>query len=137
MKLKDFISIDKHPGHFQLIAPSHLTVRGLITKIGELSEITSGQLRVYAGRECTQEECLHPRLTLEECGFEGGPHWKPQKGILFYDYFVEYDDCPLLNCDYYFGNTKKPANPMLKAAFPDYEERLMKTRRRSNDVDEL
>ena len=135
MKLKDFRSVAKHPAHFQLVVPSHFSVRGLIAKISEISEITSGQLRVYAGEKCTEEECLHPRLTLEDCGFEGGPHWNPQRGTLFYDYFVEYDDCPILNCDFYFGNYQKPANPVLKAAYPDYEERL-KGKSKLNESDD-
>lgn len=135
MKLKDFLSIAKHPGHFCVQTETHLTVRGLINLIIECTQITSGQLRVYAGKDCTQEECLHPRLTLDECGFEGGPKHAPQKGILYYDYFVEFDDCPLLNCDFYFGNYTKPYNPVLQA-FPDYQERLKKKARRGTIMDD-
>nr|XP_039250446.1 uncharacterized protein LOC120328108 [Styela clava] len=135
MKLKDFVAVSKHPGHFQLTVQNHLTVRGLINKISDCTEITSGQLRIYAGKECTQEECLHPRMSLEECGFDGGPHWSPQRGVLYYDYFVEYDDCPLLNCDFYFGNYAKPHNPVLKA-YPDYEERLARKNRPNTQEDD-
>lgn len=135
MKLKDFIAVPKHPGHFYITVYSHLTVSGLINKINKSTEITSGQIRVYASKNCKQEECLLLRSSLEECGFEGGSMYNPQIGTLFYDYFVEYDDCPLLNCDFYFGNFGKPKNPVLKA-FPDYEQRLRNKDRKKNFANE-
>jgi len=66
-------------------------------------------------RNCDEEARLSADCTLQECGFEGGPERKPQHLTLYYNYDVEYSDCPLLNCDHYFGHEKHPLNPVLTA----------------------
>lgn len=115
MKLKEFAKYLKHPANFTVIVQGHITVAGVLQTIRNCTEISSGQLSLYTNENCTQEYCLAPYLPLAECGFTGGPENNPQKGLLYYDYTVEFDDCPLLNCDYYFGHSSKPLNPVLKA----------------------
>ena len=40
--------------------------------------------------------------SLEQCGFPGGSRSEPQFVQLYYDFDVERNDCPILQCDHYF-----------------------------------
>ncbi|XP_078486042.1 uncharacterized protein LOC100176286 isoform X1 [Ciona intestinalis] len=115
LRLATFDLIDKHPGHFDMKVHSHMTIGTLIELIGERGRITSGELNVYTNKECNQEGKLGKYQSLNECGYNGGPFRRPENVKLFYDYVVEYSDCPLLNCDHYFGQEKRPKNPVLTA----------------------
>jgi len=42
-------------------------------------------------------------MTLQDLGYEGDTYDDPEEVELFYDYKVEFIDCPLLLCDHYFG----------------------------------
>lgn len=42
-------------------------------------------------------------MTLQDLGYEGDTYDDPDEVQLFYDYKVEFIDCPLLLCDHYFG----------------------------------
>ena len=68
-------------------------------------------------RTCQVEHRLPLNYTLEQCGIPGGPLRNPPSILLYYDYAVQFTDCPLLNCDHYFGFEKRPLNPVL-SAFP-------------------
>jgi len=49
---------------------------------------------------------LADNLSLEECGYMGGPQNYPTPLTLYYDFLVDIFGCPLLMCDHYFGQKK-------------------------------
>ncbi|XP_038634104.1 uncharacterized protein LOC119953668 isoform X3 [Scyliorhinus canicula] len=102
-----FNNMQSHPGHFQEVIFSHMKVSGLIDRIQERTGIASTRLRVFKDQSCSTESLLPLELSLEECGFHGGPHQSPPAVLLYYDYSVEFNDCPILNCDYYFTRRKQ------------------------------
>ncbi|CAG5131069.1 unnamed protein product [Candidula unifasciata] len=100
------ITFDKfrnYPGHLQLLVHSHLSVLGLIQLITAETEISSSKLAIFRDKSWGVESLLQPSLTLEECGFLGESRDSPEEVTLFYDYSVEFRDCPVLLCDHYFG----------------------------------
>ncbi|XP_072339927.1 uncharacterized protein [Scyliorhinus torazame] len=102
-----FDSTQSHPGHFQEVIYSHMKVSGLIGRIQERTGIASTRLRVFKDQSCSPESLLPLELSLEECGFHAGPRQSPPAGLLYYDYSIEFNDCPILNCDYYFTRRKQ------------------------------
>ncbi|XP_005101958.1 uncharacterized protein LOC101853244 [Aplysia californica] len=91
------------PGHLVLLVHSHLPVCGLIQIIIAETDISSTKLAVFRDRSRNAESVLSPDMTLEECGFVGDSRESPEELVLFYDYTVEFTDCPILMCDHYFG----------------------------------
>ena len=92
-----------YPGHLEFLVHSHVPVCGLIQMIIAETDISSSKLAVFRDRSRSPESVLSPDMTLEECGFPGDSYHSPEEVILFYDYTVEFTDCPILMCDHYFG----------------------------------
>ena len=116
VRLATFDAYPNHPCHLELKGVFVNTeISNLIRVIGETSQITSGSMHLYTSKLCKKDEMLPTQYTLQECGFSGGPLVKPVEITLYYDYDVDFSDCPLLNCDFYFGQPKKPKNPVLTA----------------------
>lgn len=116
VRLATFDSYEKHPCHLELQGVHcNIQIDNLIKLIGEVSQITSRSMHLFTSNRCKKDEMLHTQYTLAECGFPGGPLVKPEKLTLYYDYDVDFSDCPLLNCDFYFGQPKRPKNPVLTA----------------------
>lgn len=103
MRSVTFDMFKDYPGHFEILVHSHLPVCGLIQMIIAETDISSTKLSVFRDRSRSVETVLSPDLTLEECGFQGDSLESPEEIILFYDYTVEFTDCPILMCDHYFG----------------------------------
>ncbi|CAB1342065.1 unnamed protein product [Coregonus sp. 'balchen'] len=82
-------------------------VSSLIRVIEERVGIQTTSLQVFRTRVPSQESFLPPDSSLGECGFSGGPEDSPSQASLFYDYRLEFTDCPILNCDHYF-DCKQP-----------------------------
>ncbi|XP_059804179.1 uncharacterized protein LOC132379893 isoform X1 [Hypanus sabinus] len=106
LRLISFSTLSSHPGHLQRTVPSHIKVYGLIGQIRAWTGIESTTLRIFKDLSCSQESCLPLELSLEECGFPGGPCHSPTSALLFYDYWIEFGDCPILNCDHYINFRK-------------------------------
>lgn len=106
MRLVTFDNFRNHPGHFSIVVHSHITVYGLIQKIAEVTEIQSTKLSVFCDRTRSKDALLPPEQTLEDYGFHGDVKHNPEEVVLFYDYTVEFTDCPILMCDHYFGNNE-------------------------------
>ena len=49
------------------------------------------------------DSVLQPDKTLEDYHYESGTRNNPAQLLLYYDYIVDFKDCPLLLCDHYFG----------------------------------
>lgn len=105
VRLIPFDSAAAHPGNFEVVLMSSSKVFSVIRMIRERVGIQSSRLEVFRSRASTEEVCLPPGSSLEECGFEGGPEETPPEAVVFYDYWLPLTDCPVLNCDHYF-NTK-------------------------------
>ncbi|XP_067859936.1 uncharacterized protein [Heptranchias perlo] len=106
LRIITFNSMKSHPGHFQEMVYSHMKVYGLISRIRHRTGIESTRLRVFKDQSSSQKSLLPLDLSLEECGFRGGPHHSPPSVPLYYDYSIEFRDCPILNCDHYFAFRK-------------------------------
>ncbi len=96
-----------HPGHFNQVVPSNTTGLGLIEIIKERSAIPSSQIAVFTDKSREMETLLPLHKSLEEAGFHGGPQVEPPELLLYYDYHANYSDCPILQCDHYFGQKVK------------------------------
>ncbi|XP_048449382.1 uncharacterized protein LOC109919734 [Rhincodon typus] len=106
LRLIIFNNMKTHPGHFQEVVFSQMKVYGLIGRIQEHTGIASNKLSIFKDQSYSQESLLPLDLSLEECGFRSGPHHSPPTVLLYYDYSIEFSDCPILNCDYYFTMRK-------------------------------
>ncbi|CAK8686103.1 uncharacterized protein LOC143465405 isoform X2 [Clavelina lepadiformis] len=115
MRLATFDAVANHPCHFRVTVHSHIPVGSLVKLVGEVSKVTSGQMHVYKDKDCEIEQRLLTYTTLEDNGLTGGPLRQPTIATLYYDYVIEFSDCPLLNSDHYFGIEKRPLNPVLTA----------------------
>ena len=102
MKLLTFLRIQNYPGHFRILAHSHITVQGLIDIINERHGGTLRYVRIYHEDNRGERTQLDRHKTLEECGYLGAPKTKPQKLELIYDFTTEFHDCPILMSDDYF-----------------------------------
>ncbi|KAM9472372.1 uncharacterized protein ACWYII_007690 isoform 1-T1 [Salvelinus alpinus] len=96
-----------HPGSFEVVLPRSTRVSSLFRVIEERVGIQTTSLQVFRTRVPSQESFLPPDSSLGQCGFTGGPEDSPRQATLFYDYRLEFTDCPILNCDHYFGS-KRP-----------------------------
>ncbi|XP_026210897.1 uncharacterized protein LOC113158837 [Anabas testudineus] len=90
------------PGSFEVILSSRTKVFSLIRIIKDRVGIQTSRVEVFRSRMLTEQGCLPPESTLEECGFKGGPEESPAEDTVYYDYSLLFTDCPLLNCDHYF-----------------------------------
>lgn len=103
LRMVTFDGAKDYPGHFEVLVHSHILVCGLIQIIIEETQIASTKLAIFRDRTRSRESLLPPHLTLRECGFIGDSQNTPEESVLFYDYTVEFTDCPILMCDHYFG----------------------------------
>ena len=110
-KLMTFDNYKDHPMHFKRLVTDSTTVLGLMEMIRNETFLQSpkclNQLFLFREKSYETSAQLPQELTLEDCGYEGGPKLKPLKIDLYYDYKVEFKDCPLLMCDHYFGQKLK------------------------------
>lgn len=102
-----FDMIGKYPGHLKLLVHTHLPVCGLIQMIIAETDISSSKIAVFRDTSRSPESVLPPTMTLEECGFVGEVLTSCEEHVLYYDYTVEFTDCPILMCDHYFGQKVK------------------------------
>ncbi|CAL1539365.1 unnamed protein product [Lymnaea stagnalis] len=98
-----FDMIKDYPGHLKLLVHAHLRICGLIQMIIAETDISSTKLAVFRDKSRSADSVLSPDITLEEYGFNGDSRDSPEEQTLFYDYTVEFTDCPILMCDHYFG----------------------------------
>ncbi|GFS16805.1 calcium-dependent protein kinase 5 [Elysia marginata] len=105
LRLVTFDMYKDYPGHLELLVHSHVPVCGIIQMIIEETDISSSKLAVFRDRSRSPESVLSPDMTLEDCGFPGDSYHSPEEVTLFYDYTVEFTDCPILMCDHYFGES--------------------------------
>ncbi|XP_051889276.1 uncharacterized protein LOC127580103 [Pristis pectinata] len=103
LRIISFNDMKCHPGHFQHTVYSHMKVYGLIGQIRGWTGVESTVLNIYRDHSCSRESLLPLELSLEECGFPGGPHHSPTTALLYYDYCIEFSNCPILNCDHYIN----------------------------------
>lgn len=103
LRMVTFDNFRDYPGHLDLLVHAHLPVCGLIQMIIQETEITSSKLAIFRDRSRSRESLLPPKSTLRECGFFGDSRNSPEEVLLYYDYTVEFTDCPILLCDHYFG----------------------------------
>ncbi|XP_062264490.1 uncharacterized protein LOC133971230 isoform X2 [Platichthys flesus] len=92
----------EHPANFQVVLSSSCRVLSLIRIIQDRVGIQTSRLDVFLNRAATEEVRLPPESYLEECGFRGRAEERPPEVTVYYDYRLEFTDCPLLNCDHYF-----------------------------------
>ena len=103
LRMVTFDNFKDYPGHLDLLVHAHLPVCGLIQMIIEETQITSSKIAIFRDRSRSRESLLPPKNTLRECGFFGDSRNEPEEVLLYYDYTVEFTDCPILLCDHYFG----------------------------------
>ncbi|WAR12424.1 hypothetical protein MAR_026604 [Mya arenaria] len=108
LRLVTFNDIKKHPGHIFVRVHSHIPVSSLQELIVEMTGIMSTKLSIFFDKSRSREAMLPLEQTLQDLGFEGDTYDDPEELTLYYDYKVEFIDCPLLLCDYYFGQKIEP-----------------------------
>ncbi|XP_069114022.1 uncharacterized protein [Argopecten irradians] len=96
-----------HPWHLEELVHTHIPVCGLLQLIAELTGIQSTKLSLFSDKSRNREAMLPPDMTLKELGYEGASLNEPEETTLYYDYKVEFTDCPVLLCDHYFGEEVK------------------------------
>ena len=114
-----FDSSRSHPGHIQRIIHSHLTVFHLGCIVRETTGVATTLVVVYADRSSSMPvaaaeseatsgpgQPLAENLSLEDCGYVGGPQNSPTPLTLYYDFVIDMTGCPILMCDHYFGQKK-------------------------------
>ncbi|KAK2833019.1 hypothetical protein Q5P01_016908 [Channa striata] len=107
VRLIPFDMFGAHPGNFEVVLSSRSKVYRLIQIIQDHVGMQTSRLEVFRSRRSTENDCLPPENTLEECGFEGGTEECPVDSTVYYDYRLPFTDCPLLNCDHYFSSAAR------------------------------
>lgn len=102
-RLLSFDQFREHVGHFTDVLPTHTTVRHTMQLVCDRTTIPTSRMVIFADKSRDAKSVLPVELTLEECGIEGGSSISPKERVLYYDYDVEFKDCPLLLCDHYLG----------------------------------
>lgn len=114
LRLVTFNDIKDYPGHFEVLVHSHIPVSSLHQIIVEETGIMSTKLSIFHDKSRSREAMLPVHKTLQELGYEGDTYDDPEELTLYYDYKVEFIDCPLLLCDHYFGKKVEiPSNKLL------------------------
>nr|XP_022346002.1 uncharacterized protein LOC111138365 isoform X2 [Crassostrea virginica] len=93
-----------HPAHLEVMVQSDTTIYSILQLINQETGIHSTKLSVFADDSRSREAMLVPEATLQDLGFEGDSHDDPQEVTLYYDYKVEFTECPILLCDHYLGD---------------------------------
>ena len=88
------------------MVPSHTTVATVMERIRQETGQLSSWIRLYDDVKLDMKSMLPPQYSLEKCGYKGGSIDDPMTIELFYDYKVEFKDCPVLMCDHYFLKEK-------------------------------
>ncbi|XP_067651047.1 microtubule-actin cross-linking factor 1, isoforms 6/7-like isoform X2 [Haliotis asinina] len=102
LRLVTFEKFKHHPGHVNVLVHSHLPVFGLVQLLVHLTSVQSTKISIFQDKTRTKDVRLPPDFRLEDCGYEGNSKDNPQEIMLYYDYTVEFTDCPILVCDHYF-----------------------------------
>lgn len=89
------------------MVPSHATGLELLQVIQDHTDIQSLHLSLFTDKSREPDAVIPTHLSLEDIGYEGGPRHAPQEILVYYDYKVEFTDCPILLCDHYFGQNVK------------------------------
>eukprot|EP00918_Siedleckia_nematoides_P069664 GHVU01151913.1.p1 GENE.GHVU01151913.1~~GHVU01151913.1.p1 ORF type:complete len:284 (+),score=33.39 GHVU01151913.1:100-951(+) len=100
-----FVTFDeftKHPGHFNKVVHSHINVKGLMEIIAKETSILTTQMALFLDKKRDPSSMLTINQNLEDIGLKGGPRDCPSELLIYYDYKVEFTDCPILMCDHYF-----------------------------------
>ena len=104
----------RHPGNFTKVVHSHITTLGIIQLIQEETYMESTRVFIYWQFERNNPEhdrnpndLLSMDGTLEDMGIESGTRLEPEPLILYYDYKVDFTECPVLMADHYFSNYKQ------------------------------
>ncbi|KAK6174692.1 hypothetical protein SNE40_017922 [Patella caerulea] len=103
LRLVTFDNYKDHLGHISVLVHSHLSIYGLIELIINQTSVLSTKLAIFSDKSRSLEALLPVESTLEDCGYFGSSRENPQEITLYYDYTVEFVNCPLLMCDHYFG----------------------------------
>ena len=117
-KLITFDNFKSHPAHFKKLLTTNTSVLSLLEVIREETQLQSPkslhQLILFRDKSFDPSSQLPEDLSLEECGFTGGPKAKPEHIDLYYDYKIEFRECPLLMSDHYFGQEVKSKNRTMR-----------------------
>lgn len=90
-----------HPAHLEVMVQSDATIYSILQLITMETGILSTKLSVFSDDSRSREAMLFPEATLQELGYEGDSYDDPQEVTLYYDYKVEFTECPILLCDHY------------------------------------
>lgn len=104
LRLVTFNDIKDYPGHFEVLVHAHIPVSSLHQIIVDETGVMTSKLSVFYDKSRSREAMLPVHMTLQDLGYEGDTYDDPEELTLYYDYKVEFIDCPLLLCDHYFGN---------------------------------
>ena len=107
LRLVTFDVCKVHPAHFTGLVHSHITIQGLMGLVAESTDLLTTQMAIFTDKSRDPKAMLLPYKTLEEYNYMGGTKVTPEEVLLYYDYKVEFKDCPLLMCDFYFGQKIK------------------------------
>jgi len=102
LKMATFWDYQQHPCHIATLVHTSMPIVELCKVVRSRAQVTTGEMNVYTSSDCKPDEKLPSDATLEACGVRGGPKYAPVTATLYYDYDVEFSDCALLSCDYYF-----------------------------------
>lgn len=93
--------LKNHPAHLEALVQSDATIYSILQLINQETGIHSTKLSVFCDETRNREAVLVPESTLQELGYEGDAYDEPQEVTLYYDYKVEFTECPILLCDHY------------------------------------
>ena len=103
LRLASFDSLANYPGHLLLIIFADMSVSALTRILIDETQIMATKIAIFRNITCTKEDMLGHKNTMEDCGFIGGCKNQPQEVQLYYDFAVDFVQCPILVCDHYFG----------------------------------
>ena len=103
LRLVTFNEVKDHPCHIEVLVHSHVPVSSLHQIIIEETGIMSTKLSIFYDKSRSRDAMLPLHKPLQDLGYEGSTYDDPEELTLYYDYKVEFTDCPLLLCDHYFG----------------------------------
>ena len=95
-----FKNNSKHPTHISMIANAFTSIFSLIQTIIEETGIASTKLSIFRDDRRVAESRIGEDTLLRELW--GETMDEPDEIDLYYDYRVEFTECPILLCDYYF-----------------------------------
>ncbi|PAA83516.1 hypothetical protein BOX15_Mlig001410g3 [Macrostomum lignano] len=89
-----------HPGHFEQVVPLETHGHTLVEFIRKRTKLASKDFVLFFDNAKTNQ--LDEYKTLEDHGIHGGPEHAPKQTLVFYDFRVDFESCPVLMSDYYF-----------------------------------